>query len=371
MDQKTPIPPKQATNSAPHGYTGRQTTHAITTHRNAITEQAEYGAHGRNGHTAVERAMREVSLGEDTIGQAAREQLAADGKRLRARLTVEAARAVAPAAPTADQDETTWAAAAVELIHQASLVHDDLMDGDSERRGSEAAWRNYGADGAILLGDHLIAAAFEAAARADNTPNLVTRIAVAVRTAISGQAREIEAVTPGDAANAVAAYETRVRKKSGRLMALPVEAGLITAGADAATVEAAGRAWSALGAAYQIGDDVSELEGRKTGRSRQSDLIQRRLSAPVAHYLTDAGPDDWCDLQAFLGQTPGDNEQVGYWLRQLLASDAPRRCRQHAEALIVEARAAAAPLPPALQDLLEATIQQIRPPQTATQVTAS
>lgn len=360
MDRKQPIPPTQPTSSIIHGNATDPTTHGTASDRAAVTEHATTDAHGAPGSSRVERAMREVSISDEPIGRAAADQLDTGGKRLRADLTVEAARAAGPEAETVSE-ETTWAAAAVELIHQASLVHDDLMDRDPERRGHPAAWQNLGADGAILLGDHLIAAAFEAAARAPQAPQLVRHLAAAVKGAVGGQAREVAPASASDAADAVAAYEARVREKSGRLMALPVAAGLLTGGAEKATVEAAQRAWTALGAAYQVGDDLAELEGHKSGRTRQSDLIQRRLSAPVAHYLAGAGPGDWCNLEAFLAQPPADDELVAYWHRQLLASDAPARCRRHADTLITAARSEAGELPSALRDLLEATIQRIRP----------
>lgn len=310
----------------------------------------------------IRAAMREVSVSDSIVGRLAAEQLATGGKMLRADLTLGAARAIAPPSMPAEPDQTLWAAAAVELTHQASLVHDDLMDRDDERRGCVAIWQSHGTDHAILLGDHLLAAAFDAAARAPNTQALVPRLAAAVRTAAGGQARERGAAPPLDCRDPVGDYEDRVRAKSGCLMALPVEAGLTSSGVDAETIATAARAWRALGAAYQIGDDLSELEGRKTGRSRQSDLIERRFTAPVAHYLLAAGPSERSNLYEFLAQVPGDDDgPVADWRDRLLASEAPERCRQHITRLFSEARAEAEPLPARLRALLEATIKRIHP----------
>lgn len=350
MDRQTSMTPNE------HAFHGSATAHA-TTHVRADREPAT----NQLAHDArrVDAAMREIATGDDLIGRTAAEQLAAGGKRMRALLALEAARAAQESETVAASSNTIWAATAVELIHQASLVHDDLMDNDGERRGHRAAWQAHGAEAAILLGDHFLAAAFDAAARAAGTPVMVTRAAAAVRDAVRGQARE---AVPGpiDTEGAIARYEARVRAKSGRLMALPVEVGLLAASEDEETVETARTAWTALGAAYQVGDDLSELEGRKAGRSRQSDLIQRRLSAPIAHYLAIAGEDDRQALMDFLQTSPGD-DQVAYWRERLLASEAPQYCRRHLRALIEEARAASAALQAPLQQLVETTIRRIDP----------
>ncbi|GEM_PF-637139 len=311
---------------------------------------------------AVEAVMREASVTDGELGRLAGEQLGIRGKRLRAQLTLDAFSAVTAGAPSPSAQR---AAAAVELIHQASLIHDDLTDQDGERRGQAAAWKTYGADTALLLGDHFLAAAFDAVAAIDNPAPVVRELASAVREAAAGQASEADEVAIATIDDPVSDYESRARAKSGALMALPVAAGSLVAGADATRVKAAQRAWNALGAAYQIGDDLAELAGRKAGRSRQSDLAQRRLSAPVVHWLTQANADDAAAMRTFLEGSPDASADIPAWRQRLLNSAAPEACRAHQARLIADARSAAVSLPEGGRGLLERTIEWIRDVETS------
>lgn len=357
MDRETPVTPTASATPDIHGDEALENRVTVAGDDVTITQHQV----DSRATESVRVAMRAVSMTDSAVGRLAAEQLATGGKMLRAELTLAAVRAMTSTSAASGPEETPWAAAAVELTHQASLVHDDLMDRDGERRGCVAVWQSHGPDHAILLGDHLLASAFDAAARAPNARVLVPRIAAAVRGAAGGQVRERGAAPPLDCKDPVGAYEDRVRAKSGCLMALPVEAGLTSISVDAETIATAARAWSALGAAYQIGDDLSELEGRKAGRSRQSDLIERRFTAPVAHYLMASSPSERSALYEFLSQAPRTDGPIADWRQRLLAGDTPERCRQHIKQLVSEARAEAKPLPPRLRQLLEATIKRIHP----------
>jgi geranylgeranyl pyrophosphate synthase len=317
--------------------------------------------------SGVEEAMRQASVTDDPLGRLAGEQLAIRGKRLRATLTLEAFSTTTTTAPSHDAQ---WAAAAVELVHQASLIHDDLTDEDNERRGQSAVWHAHGPDNALLLGDHFLAAAFDAAARSRTDGAVVREFAAAVREAANGQAAEGRRDAITATTDRLADYERRVRAKSGALMALPVVAGLQVAGAPSDRIKAARAAWRAVGAAYQVGDDLAELEGRKTGRSRQSDLEQRRLSAPVVHWLEQTSADEAAALLAFLSQPAGVSADIGAWRRSLLDSSAPAACRAHQGELLREARRAGANLPEAERTLLERTIERIARVDTRTSPTA-
>jgi len=304
----------------------------------------------------VDKAMRSVSVTDDHLGQLADDQLYLTGKRLRAALTLDAFGTATAGPPTT---EAQWAAAAVELVHEASLIHDDVTDQDEERRGQSSAWMAYGEDCALLLGDHFLACAFDAASRSGRPPELVRELAGAVRKAAAGQSADA-AVAPITAVNdLIADYESRVQAKSGALMALPVVAGYLVSGADAGRIRAVRDAWHALGAAYQIGDDLAELEGRKTGRTRQSDLAQHRFSAPVVHWLDQAQPDEAAAMWAFLGRSVTSHADILSWRQRLLDSDAPARCRAHQSGLLGAARAAVAGLAYGERCLLERAIERV------------
>ncbi|WP_326595299.1 polyprenyl synthetase family protein [Streptomyces sp. NBC_01803] len=183
-------------------------------------------------------------------------------------------------------------AVAVELVHNFSLLHDDLMDGDEQRRHRDTVWKVHGPAQAILVGDALFALANEVilepgtveAARA------ARRLAGASRKLVDGQAQDI-------------AFEHRERvsvaeclemegNKTGALLACAASIGAVLGGADerlADTLELFGHH---LGLAFQAVDDLLGIWGdpRSTGKLTWSDLRQRKKSLPVVAALAAGGP---------------------------------------------------------------------------------
>lgn len=186
---------------------------------------------------------------------AARHAVFPGGARLRPRLCL----AVAAACGDPEPEITDAAMAAIELIHCASLVHDDLpcFDDAETRRGQPAVHRAFGEDMAVLVGDHLIVLAFEHLARVSaRRPrrlapmvSLLARAAGAPHGIVAGQAWE------GEPAIDSAVYR---RSKTGALFEAAAALGAVAAGASP-------RAWRALGArigeAYQIADDLHDVTG--------------------------------------------------------------------------------------------------------------
>jgi geranylgeranyl pyrophosphate synthase len=150
-------------------------------------------------------------------------------------------------------------ASAVELLHNASLVHDDLQDGETERRGLPTVARVYGDSIALCVGDLCLSSAYAALAQFEN-PSLVPKLLKLMhkRTAavIRGQCAEF---ATGDAISQVTDYVKIVREKSGVLLSLPLELALLGSG----RAEWLGNARSAaenFGIAYQIVDDIQDYE---------------------------------------------------------------------------------------------------------------
>jgi geranylgeranyl diphosphate synthase type II len=205
----------------------------------------------------LERALDSVAGTEapPTLIEAARHAVFPGGGRLRPQLCLSVALACGDGAPgLADA-----AAAAVELLHCASLVHDDLpcFDDAPLRRGQPSVHHAFGEPLAVLAGDQLIVLAFETLARgAEACPARLPKVLEAVARGvgmpwgiIAGQAWESEARIP------VATYR---RAKTGALFEAAAAAGALAAGANAA-------AWRVFGArvgeAYQIADDIQDLVG--------------------------------------------------------------------------------------------------------------
>ena len=196
----------------------------------------------------------------------------AGGKRLRPLLTLAAADSVARDGPWED-GEALPAACAVELIHAYSLVHDDLpaMDNDTLRRGKPTAHVVYGEGIAILAGDALLTEAFRVLARGSASETAdrrgrrlrtLERIAAAAGAEgmVGGQVIDLAAT------GATGAFdEARIRamhgRKTGALIRAAAVAGAIMGGSSHATADAVDRYAAHLGLAFQIVDDILDVEG--------------------------------------------------------------------------------------------------------------
>ncbi|MEM7493509.1 MAG: polyprenyl synthetase family protein [Pseudomonadota bacterium] len=200
----------------------------------------------------VETAMIDLVPGEDgVIAQAARHHLGSGGGRVRANLALQSAHALKLSFDTSRAIST-----ACELLHNASLVHDDLQDGDTIRRGKPAVWTKFGSNTAICLGDLMVSAAYAAiaSARVDNLPEMIAHMHRRVGDVIGGQHDDLESDC-----TTIAAYNEVARMKSGPLLGLPVELCLIAAGRSA-DVSAAMAASDAIAIAYQTTDDIADAE---------------------------------------------------------------------------------------------------------------
>ena len=198
------------------------------------------------------------------------------GGRVRPRLLL----AVAQACGDPEPSLSDAAAAALELLHCASLVHDDMpcFDDAATRRGLPSVHAAYGAPIALLAGDALIVAAFEALARAAPAdPARAAALSLIVARAVgmphgitAGQAWESEADVDVDAYH---------RAKTGALFVAAAAAGAVSAGADPGPWRAVGEG---LGAAYQVADDLADAMAGDTGKPCGQDAAHARPNAVAA-----------------------------------------------------------------------------------------
>jgi octaprenyl-diphosphate synthase len=192
------------------------------------------------------------------------EALAAGGKRLRPLLVFLAApRGQAPLA----------AGAAVELVHMATLVHDDLIDQARYRRGRTAAWASHGPEAARATGDYLFARAFaELAATGDDAA--VRCLAGATLALARGEA--LQRAQTNDPETSVESYLERCALKTGKLFEA---ACLLGSGGD----ESLGEFGLALGVAFQIADDILDCSGEtiETGKIAGTDLREGTPTLPL------------------------------------------------------------------------------------------
>ncbi len=202
----------------------------------------------------VEQRMLDLVLqGTGEAGKAAAYHFSAGGSRVRALLALQAARALA-----LRDHEAIAIATACELLHNASLVHDDLQDRDVVRRGRDAVWHRYGEAAAICVGDLLLSAAYAAlAGTGSHAAALMARMHQRVAAVIGGQCDDI--AMQGRTLDSLAAYEQVAQGKSGPLLILPLELALALAGRTDAIATAA-EAGSLFAIGYQIADDLEDVE---------------------------------------------------------------------------------------------------------------
>nr|WP_238845730.1 geranylgeranyl diphosphate synthase IdsB [Nocardia terpenica] len=180
------------------------------------------------------------------------------------------------------------AAAAMELMHNFSLLHDDVMDGDRARRGRATVWCVWGTANAILLGDALQALASRvlAAGRpARRAGEAVGRLEAAVVEMCRGQCEDCAFETRHRVG--VQEYLRMAMGKTGALMGCACALGAQSAGADAATIAAMDEFGRQLGLAFQSADDVIGIWGdpQVTGKPAGNDLARRKRSLPVVAAL--------------------------------------------------------------------------------------
>jgi geranylgeranyl diphosphate synthase type I len=183
-------------------------------------------------------------------------------------------------------------AVAVELVHNFSLLHDDLMDGDEQRRHRDTVWKVHGPALAVLVGDALFALAGEVLLEL-GTPEAgraARRLTDASRRLIDGQAQDItfehrERVTVEECLEMEG-------NKTGALIACATSVGAVLAGADDRTADALAAYGHHLGLAFQAVDDLLGIWGdpEATGKQTWSDLRRRKKSLPVVAALAAPGP---------------------------------------------------------------------------------
>ena len=232
---------------------------------------------------ATEQLMRELvdPGGPDRLGAMAGEHFEAGGKRIRTRLALAACKALG----VPDRAAVAWAAAC-EILHNATLVHDDLQDGDRVRRGRPTVWATHGAAQAINVGDRLLVLSFRAAGLAGQDDAMRWRLTDAIVSCadetVRGQSLEMDML-----ARELLSWETceRVaRMKTGALIALPFRGAAVLAGWPAERVAALTLELSGLGLVFQTQDDVLDMSDQK-GRERGSDIRRGRVTSLAAEHL--------------------------------------------------------------------------------------
>lgn len=232
------------------------------------------GAHLARQLALVEARLRDIAdAAEGPVGGWAQRTIAAGGKRLRPLLVLLAA-AAEPGSPA--EAQVVRAAASVELVHAATLVHDDVLDAAALRRGLPTVWSTDGRDAAIATGDHLFARAFSELAANDSAPQ------VRVLSEASSALAAGELLQRSDAWDTQITEERYLRRcelKTARLFEAACALGELAAGREP-RLEAFGRG---IGLAFQLLDDILDVSGpaERTGKDRGTDLLDGTVTLPL------------------------------------------------------------------------------------------
>lgn len=183
-------------------------------------------------------------------------------------------------------------AAALELLHNSTLIHDDIIDADELRRGRPSAWKLFGAGLAILAGDALQALALQVVVD-DHGPGraeISSAFAEALRLVLSGQSRELT-VRLGLGAG-IAEYDRIVEEKTSALLECALVTPALRAGTPEHVLTALRGAGRHLGLAFQIFNDVEDIWGDPavTGKPVRGDIRRRNPSCPVLAALSAGSP---------------------------------------------------------------------------------
>ena len=173
-------------------------------------------------------------------------------------------------------------AATVEMIHMATLIHDDVIDDAKTRRGKPTAAAELGNTAAILSGDVLLAKAMSVLA-SDADLTVIRVVSTAVETMAEGEVRELEA--RGDFDLSEAAYEEIVELKTGRFIEACCQVGALIAAATPSEVDALSTYGKHVGLAFQIVDDLLDYRGdkAKTGKSTGTDFREGQMTLPMIY----------------------------------------------------------------------------------------
>jgi geranylgeranyl pyrophosphate synthase len=219
----------------------------------------------------IEQRLGELAADHgDVLAEHAGATIAAGGKRLRPLL-------VCLAADGEDGDGVVRAAAAVELVHSATLVHDDVLDGASLRRGMPTVVASGGRGAATATGDLLFARAFGELVR-NGRPEQVRVLSDATSALAAGEL--MQRADAWDATVPVARYLRRCELKTARLFEAACRLGAIEAGVEP---DALGEFGRRVGLAFQLLDDVLDVSGpaERTGKHRGTDLLDGTVTLPL------------------------------------------------------------------------------------------
>jgi octaprenyl-diphosphate synthase len=303
-----------------------------TAQQNPITRTIAADMEAVNG-VIRQRLQSEVAL----VNQIAEYIISAGGKRIRPVLVLLLANAYGYEGRGHHE-----LAAVVEFIHTATLLHDDVVDESSMRRGRQTANAMFGNAASVLVGDYLYSRAFEMMTSLDEmrVMEILSRA-----TTVIAEGEVLQLLNMHDPDVTQESYLTVIRSKTAKLFEAAAELGALIAGANDAQIEAAGEYGRSLGTAFQLIDDVLDYAGdaAEIGKNVGDDLREGKPTLPLIYVMENGTAEQRELIRACIEQ--GDETHFDAVLAAVTSSGALDYTRREAETAAKRAAAAIADLP--------------------------
>jgi geranylgeranyl pyrophosphate synthase len=276
---------------------------------------------------SVEDRMREIPFSSSKpVTESLEGLLAAGGKRLRPALALLFGRML-----RVPDDPLFQLSASVEIVHTATLVHDDVVDQSSIRRGMPTVNARWSMGTAVLVGDFLFAWAARLAA-ATGSIAVMQKFAGALATIVDGEIRQI---STSNSAYSTAEYEDRIQSKTAALFEVSC-AGPALLVDDSTTAERAAEYGRSFGMAFQIADDILDFtaDSADTGKPSGQDLRQGLVTLPAILFFKTHPADP--DVSSFHSGSR-DSNLLGRLIEKIRLSDAIEQSREYARRYIERA----------------------------------
>ena len=294
--------------------------------------------------------QREMAHIDIRLAQAASYHFKNPGKSFRAQLALSSGIAL----DLNEHDNLHWAAAC-ELLHNASLIHDDISDASTHRRGQESIHEHFGSDTALCLGDWMVAKAFELAARnSQHGGALVALLAQAMQQTCGGQISDIAQRQCPE----LEEWQRIAKNKTAPLLIAPIRGAALAAGLDKnshALLEPLGsldKLVGLCGLAYQGRNDIDDII---PSCHRSSDLGGRKPNLVISLFA----------LQGIAREEfntwyqADDNSQLTYWQRRIASSDMILHANQSVDHWLVQAQQLVSTLPSKLQPVAHGLVSSV------------
>ena len=288
--------------------------------------------------------QREMPDSHSGLATAASYHFQNPGKSFRAQLALSSGSALA----LNDTDNLNWAAAC-ELLHNSSLIHDDISDASTHRRGQKSINEQFGSDMALCLGDWMIAKAFELAARNRNCGGqLVALLAQAMQETCSGQISDINQRQCAE----LDEWQRIAKGKTAPLLFAPIKGAAIAAGLDQ-NLDSLERLAGLCGLAYQGRNAIDDII---PSSHRSSDLDGRKPNLVVSLFAQQGSNRD-----EFNRWYPSDdNSNLAQWQRRIASSDVILQANQSVDYWLVQAEQLVISLPNQLQSVTQDLVNSVK-----------